>query len=357
MIFLCLFLSFFSSYAQDLSREEYLRQFMSQKKQQEEKVQAEVRPLKQQNVTPQNAEAGFFSSEYFTAFQNDPSYQAFLKNVTLPQNAKEWQDFRRTLVYWKIKNSSYYADYLKDQKTPPPLPAEEQVQEKIQEGRVKTERELFLEQYKAQKEEQEEALKQEEVAEAIVVTEQAPSDDDLEKDLDNYVKESQDMLKQLTGTTGSQEEQVGLWANPDIVVRNATKVFREMMTEADVYQMLEEKVKSSPFSFVLPYGSFLIEFATKLLRSPDALPRLMGVIKDRSRLLIYVLCNLGTIVLGFFLKRLMKTQESASVALKRFFGRIIILYAIRIGLFVYFFSYEASPAWNIFLDVIFKKGT
>lgn len=106
-----------------------------------------------------------------------------------------------------------------------------------------------------------------------------------------------------------------------------------------------ENVKKYLGTFLLN-NPVVLDSVVNVMKSEEALPSLIKIPQDRKKGLIFLGCNILTIIFGFFLKRRMSSfnvDDSFMIGLKNFFKRMFLLYAIRFSLMAYFYHVELGP--------------
>jgi hypothetical protein len=130
----------------------------------------------------------------------------------------------------------------------------------------------------------------------------------------------------------------------------------QKMDEKELLQLLKDNTKGSPSGAYIDRFPKLAVFAVRLIKDKEALPSLAKIIDDQDRLIHFSGIMLATILIAFFLKRLMKKEgRSIAKAFGLWFLRFLIISSLRIGILFYFFSVEVGPTLNIASKTFFKS--
>ncbi|MBC7537547.1 MAG: hypothetical protein H7281_01900 [Bacteriovorax sp.] len=122
----------------------------------------------------------------------------------------------------------------------------------------------------------------------------------------------------------------------------------QKMDEKELILLLKDNTKDSPSGVYIDRFPKLAMFAVRLIKDKEALPSLAKIIDDQDKLIHFSGIMLATILIAFFLKRLMKKEGRSIVkALGLWFLRFLIISSLRIGILLYFFSAEVEPTFNI----------
>jgi hypothetical protein len=104
----------------------------------------------------------------------------------------------------------------------------------------------------------------------------------------------------------------------------------------------------------------LQNFLVKVLKSSKALPQAALILDNKNKLYIFILIN----VVLFVLLKLRKIMSNRHAEKQKFYKRSFFeslfgwllktfgMFAVRIGIFVFFFHKEAGPLWSIFSDTM-----
>ena len=122
----------------------------------------------------------------------------------------------------------------------------------------------------------------------------------------------------------------------------------QSMSEEELIKRIKEGIKEPQMKAqVEKYPKFLI-YTVKLIKDKEAVPSLVKIAEDRSRLIQFGSVMLFTIIFGFFLRKLFHREDRSFVGVIGFFFlRTFILLALRIYVINYIFSTELAPAIRI----------
>lgn len=128
----------------------------------------------------------------------------------------------------------------------------------------------------------------------------------------------------------------------------------QKMGEVELIKLLKENSKGSTAEVYIDRYPKLAVFTVRLIKSKEALPGLAQIIDDQDRLIHFAGIMITTILIAFFLKRLMKREgRSVGKALGLWFLRFLIISFLRLGIILYFFSTELAPTFNIATKTFF----
>ncbi len=89
----------------------------------------------------------------------------------------------------------------------------------------------------------------------------------------------------------------------------------------------------------------LLDFGVNILRDPLALPQLFKIPQDRKRLLIFIGINIALIILAKIVKKIRDGKGALS--------RWLVFISLRIGVLIFFFKAELTPAYLVFKRTFF----
>lgn len=132
------------------------------------------------------------------------------------------------------------------------------------------------------------------------------------------------------------------------------KTLAPMLSRMDskkLEQSILEGTKHTPFGGLFARFPKLATYYAKVMTDEKALEGLLSIAGQKTKLIIFLLCNILTIFLGIVIKNRQKQNEPIFMAkVFNFFKRIFILYSVRLGLIYLFFGKELGPAWRIVVD-------
>ena len=119
------------------------------------------------------------------------------------------------------------------------------------------------------------------------------------------------------------------------------------LDKKEVVPFLKKRLEKSPFGGIFQRFPILYEFLAEEFTHKRALPQLFKLAFKKKLLVIYGLFFILTIILGVYLKNSRDDDESFILGLVK---RMLILFTLRIAVFMAFFYQEVAPT----LGVMFK---
>jgi hypothetical protein len=86
-----------------------------------------------------------------------------------------------------------------------------------------------------------------------------------------------------------------------------------------------------------------------------ALPQLAKMLDQKDKLAKMSVTLLFTFVVGMILKKMVHAKAPFSFKVIHFFLRASFLMVLRIGIVIYFFQEELTPAWKLFHTHVIKN--
>lgn len=129
----------------------------------------------------------------------------------------------------------------------------------------------------------------------------------------------------------------------------------QKLTPSEVEKLLRDQLKGSAAEKIFDFEPRLYTFVTKLIRDKEALPLLVRIIEDRSRLATLLWLMLGSFVVGYFLKRITSNKDQPFVTAVVFgIVRMFFMFGLRISIIWWLFSTELKPTVRIVKEVFFS---
>ena len=193
----------------------------------------------------------------------------------------------------------------------------------------------------------------------------APMEDhntaELERLLENYrkdpeessknLKEFQEPVKSKTNKNGSKLPPKKLTYSQSIRMVLAPL---QAMPEAELRKVLSESIEKSPSLSMLKNFPFVVNFLIGLVKEKEAIPQLVTIFEDQTKLIHFAIAFLLTMVLGFVLRLTMRKKDrTIAKALYYWFLRFTGILALRIFLVIYFFGTQLKPAFSVFISNLF----
>lgn len=193
---------------------------------------------------------------------------------------------------------------------------------------------------------------------------QNPAMDNLEGQLDQSEQDAQEILKEMQAAmspedkaelekamaSGDQEKITALSQKISMKMAKSGKGMDKMIGLAlkgfqrqspdELRKELMGRAAGSFFEPLLIKFPKLLDFAVNILRDPIALPQLFKIPQDRNRLLIFIGINIALIILAKIVKKIRDGKGALS--------RWIVFTSLRIGVLIFFFKAELTPAYLVF---------
>ncbi len=128
----------------------------------------------------------------------------------------------------------------------------------------------------------------------------------------------------------------------------------QKLPAAELEGLLKDSFKTSgPGAFFANSPRFIL-LLVRLIKDKKALPSLVKILDDQSKLIKFYSAILFTFILGIFLKKIMRKEgQPISIALWLWFVRFSIIYLVRFIIIFMFYGNEISPALNIVSHTFF----
>ncbi len=128
----------------------------------------------------------------------------------------------------------------------------------------------------------------------------------------------------------------------------------QSLPEAELLEKLKETIKGTSTEVYFTRNPKFTVFMVRLIKSPDAIPKIVSIADDQDKLIRFIGIMVSTILVGFFLKRFFKKEgRSVLAALGFWFLRFLILSALRFAIILYFYGAEITPTLNIAAKTFF----
>ncbi|WP_127716047.1 hypothetical protein [Halobacteriovorax sp. HLS] len=198
--------------------------------------------------------------------------------------------------------------------------------------------------------------------------------EELENVIENYRKENSEMVNMLQEMNkdgkiseeekmklaqmyagnmkpGQKMDRAEMLKKMPAMIKQLTGQFSRMSRPA-ARAKIQENIDQTPAKAIFKFIPKGVDFITDLLRSDTALISLLGMFKDKAKLTQFFIANLVTFILGFFI--LKKSKEASFFErVTKWFMKKGIIYSLRVGILMYFFSNEVGPTWVIFSNTFF----
>lgn len=126
----------------------------------------------------------------------------------------------------------------------------------------------------------------------------------------------------------------------------------QKLSEEELLKKLDEQTENSSLRPYMDKYPNINIFTVKLIKDENAIPSIAKIVEDRDRLINFFGVLLGTVILGYFVKKLFHREgRSFLMAVFYFLIRIHVMFAIRCYVIYFFYSEELTPAAKIFKQV------
>lgn len=115
---------------------------------------------------------------------------------------------------------------------------------------------------------------------------------------------------------------------------------------------LTSSVSQTPAKFIIKIFPKFMTFFTNMVRSDNALLKLMSMLKDKDKLMKFLFVNIAIFILGIFILR-KKPGMSIMERMSRWLLKRGIITGLRISVLIFFFSNELAPTWAIAMNSFF----
>lgn len=129
----------------------------------------------------------------------------------------------------------------------------------------------------------------------------------------------------------------------------------QSMSERELIKLLLENTKGSGAQDYIDRFPKLAVFSVRLIKDKNALPSFVKIADDQDKLIRFTGIMIATILVSFFLKRIMKRQgRPVWKAISLWFLRLMIMTSLRFAIILFFFSEEITPIFNIATKTFFN---
>jgi hypothetical protein len=127
------------------------------------------------------------------------------------------------------------------------------------------------------------------------------------------------------------------------------------MSIIELENFIKTSFKDSKYNSWFNKYPFFVTFIAEILRSSVALPSLAKMLDQKDKMAKMSVTLLFTFVIGMMMKKMVHAKAPFSFRVLHFFIRASVLTALRIGIVIYFFQEELTPAWKLFHVHVFKN--
>ncbi|MBL6989556.1 MAG: hypothetical protein ISR65_07250 [Bacteriovoracaceae bacterium] len=139
----------------------------------------------------------------------------------------------------------------------------------------------------------------------------------------------------------------------DDELNQTLKVFRELDSN-QIKEMMFANSKGQPYEQYLKKNPKILDFAVRVMQDKSAIPSVLKISRDKTRLIYFGLTILGTIIFGYVAFDASKKKRNAFGRILYGLKKFLILTTLRFIAFCGFFYKDLTPIWNIFVDVLLK---
>ncbi len=183
---------------------------------------------------------------------------------------------------------------------------------------------------------------------------------ELEKLLENYRKDPDKILNNLKDFQDNEHSKSGKNNKTNQKKMTYSQSIRQVliplqsMPEAQLRQVLTEAIEKSNTLSPLKKFPFVVNLWVGLIREKEAIPQLVTIFEDQTKLVHFGIAFLLTMILGFVLRMtLRKKDRTIAKAIYYWFLRFTGILILRIFIMVYFFGPQLRPAFSVFLRALF----
>lgn len=130
----------------------------------------------------------------------------------------------------------------------------------------------------------------------------------------------------------------------------------QKLPEKELIKLLLEQTRKSEMGHYIERYPKLAVYTVRLVKDKDALPDFVGILDNIDKLIRFAGVMIATILVGFFLKRLMK-REGRPVwkAVLYWFFRFCLLTSLRLAILLFFYGKEITPIFKIASKTFFNE--
>jgi hypothetical protein len=183
---------------------------------------------------------------------------------------------------------------------------------------------------------------------------------ELEKLIENYSKDPDKVLKNLKDLQDAEQSKSSKNSKNTHSKMTYSQSIRQVliplqsMPEAQLRQVLTESIEKSNTLTPLKNFPFVVNFWVGLIREKEAIPQLVSIFENQTKLVHFGIAFLLTMILGFVLRMAMRKKDrTIAKAIYYWFLRFTGILILRIFIVVYFFGPQVRPAFSVFLRTIF----
>jgi hypothetical protein len=156
------------------------------------------------------------------------------------------------------------------------------------------------------------------------------------------------------------------YANPALSVTNISSKNIEhaiapfqKISEKELIQQLIDNTRGTQFGKVLTTCPLVTVFLVRFIQDKQALPYLAKILENKARLIQYTYWMIGSLFLGFIVRRVIKNNNTESVksiwleTLFIFMLRISLMLVVRVAITYYFFASELTPTVKLISKTFF----
>lgn len=182
---------------------------------------------------------------------------------------------------------------------------------------------------------------------------------ELEKLLESYRKDPEKIIKNFEHLKNSDNSKSNKNSKVPPKKMTYSQSIRQVliplqsMPEAELRQVLSESIEKSGTLSPLKKFPFVLNLWVGLIKEKEAIPQLVSIFENQTKLIHFGISFLLTIVLGFVLRMAMRKKDrTIAKAMYYWFLRFVGILILRIFIVIYFFGPQLKPAFQVFVRTL-----
>ena len=128
--------------------------------------------------------------------------------------------------------------------------------------------------------------------------------------------------------------------------KKAQLVLSKIDRDTLVFNILEKTKGTIPGKILSKFPK-LTYFIADLIKDKHALPGLHNILKQKKKILIYLVIVFISFLINWLMKKKLKQNVSFIYSFFRWWARLFFMTGIRLGSFIYLFQIELTPLWHV----------
>lgn len=149
-------------------------------------------------------------------------------------------------------------------------------------------------------------------------------------------------IEELTAKLSDNMKKSGA-KNMKKMVQVSLRAFQEMSPD-EIRSHIGEKTQAGIAGKIFEQFPKLLDLVVNILRDPFAIPQMMDILADRTKLIIFAVINLLILIVSKIVKR---AQKKKGLGLRATLRRWVFFVGLRIAVLVGFFHIELSPLYHV----------